>query len=158
MRWYNFETLKSYVPRIFRFWVYQNCTDVQCSEILTVRPDKPLCYIIHAKMKLIFQYKRNWKKDGFKCADCDKTFSCYSHLKRHEIMHTDDKPFNCEFCQKEFRRKYDRNRHVKFVHLKPLAKLQEENGLSAENLFSLTDAAASVNQKAPIGNSGLNDR
>ena len=72
-------------------------------------------------------------------------------------MHTDDKPFNCEFCQKEFRRKYDRNRHVKFVHLKPLAKLQEENGLSAENLFSLTDAAASVNQKVPAGNLGLTD-
>ena len=72
-------------------------------------------------------------------------------------MHTDDKPFNCEFCQKEFRRKYDRNRHVKFVHLKPLAKLQEENGLSAENLFSLTDAAASVNQKVPVGNLGFGD-
>ena len=35
--------------------------------------------------------------------------------------------------------------------------MQEENGLSAENLFSLTDAAASVNQKVPTGNSGLND-
>ena len=30
--------------------------------ILTIRPNKSLCYIIHSKTKLIFQYKRNWKR------------------------------------------------------------------------------------------------
>ena len=48
--------------------------------------------------------------------------------KRHTIMHTDEKPFTCDYCPKEFRRKYDRNRHVKYVHLK-----------SAEEQASVTD-------------------
>lgn len=62
--------------------------------------------------------KKEKPKDGYDCETCGKSFSCPSHLKRHTIMHTDEKPFTCDFCPKEFRRKYDRNRHVKYVHLK----------------------------------------
>ena len=59
-------------------------------------------------------------------------------------------PFNCEFCHKEFRRKYDRNRHVKYVHLKPLAKIELKDGapVSTDALFQLTEAGMSLKMES----------
>ena len=47
-----------------------------------------------------------------KCSFCDKTFACHSQVKNHEIVHSEEKPFVCEVCNRGFRRKYDKNRHV----------------------------------------------
>ena len=47
-----------------------------------------------------------------KCSFCDKTFACHSQVKNHEIVHSEEKPFVCEICNRGFRRKYDKNRHV----------------------------------------------
>ena len=49
----------------------------------------------------------------YPCNFCEKVFPCYSHMKKHEIVHSDQKPFKCDFCEKYFRRKYDCTRHMK---------------------------------------------
>ena len=34
-----------------------------------------------------------------------------------KVVHSEDRPFRCEVCDKGFRRKYDKNRHVALVHV-----------------------------------------
>ena len=38
----------------------------------------------------------------FECKHCDKAFSEARNLKRHERIHTGEKPFKCKKCNKTF--------------------------------------------------------
>ena len=44
-------------------------------------------------------------KRKISCQSCEKSFNLYSSLKRHEMIHTGEKPFKCQFCNKTFRLK-----------------------------------------------------
>jgi hypothetical protein len=60
-------------------------------------------------------------KKEMKCSfpDCDSSFSSAANLKRHEKLHTGEKPFVCpaEGCDKKFARKYDMKVHSR-IHTK----------------------------------------
>ena len=43
--------------------------------------------------------------NGFNCDDCEKTFKCQSKLLVHKRIHTRDKPYKCEICEKTFNSK-----------------------------------------------------
>ncbi|KAF1767731.1 hypothetical protein GCK72_007690 [Caenorhabditis remanei] len=49
----------------------------------------------------------------YKCEICLKAFPRLCDLKRHELVHTDERqrPFECEFCHKEFSTSYYLHRH-----------------------------------------------
>ena len=38
-------------------------------------------------------------------------FSQAGHRKRHEVAHTGDKPYKCQYCDKCFSRVDEKNRH-----------------------------------------------
>ena len=50
-------------------------------------------------------------KCPYKCDQCDKTFSYKVVLKRHYMIHTDERPHKRDQCGKAFRFKVDLRRH-----------------------------------------------
>ena len=52
-----------------------------------------------------------------KCQDCDKTFGSLASLKRHQNIHNEEKScFKCEYCEKNYQRKDNRDKHMRVVH------------------------------------------
>lgn len=57
-------------------------------------------------------------KDGYRftCSICGKKLSRISHLLEHERTHTNEKPFQCDFCDMRFGKKTAMLGHVARVH------------------------------------------
>jgi len=47
----------------------------------------------------------------FQCSLCDKWFTRKQDVKRHKLTHTGEKPFQCSFCDKQFSQKEKAQRH-----------------------------------------------
>lgn len=52
----------------------------------------------------------------FTCKESKKCFTTPSHLKRHMVSHSTDRPFDCSICQRKFSRKDNRDQHVRKMH------------------------------------------
>ena len=48
----------------------------------------------------------------FKCRDCPRAFRRPSHLRKHAVTHTGIKPFKCRECPRAFRRPSDLEKHA----------------------------------------------
>ncbi|XP_041658725.1 zinc finger and BTB domain-containing protein 41 [Cheilinus undulatus] len=93
----------------------------------------PFCSKLHATKKTLtrhvrrfhpdniqeFLTKRKRKSEGWKCAICLKTFSRRPHLQEHMILHTQDRPFKCSFCDEYFKSRFARLKHQEKYHLGP---------------------------------------
>uniref|UniRef100_A0A8D3A978 Zinc finger and BTB domain-containing protein 41 n=1 Tax=Scophthalmus maximus TaxID=52904 RepID=A0A8D3A978_SCOMX len=93
----------------------------------------PFCNKLHASKKTLakhvrrfhpdniqeFLAKRKRKSEGWKCAICLKTFTRRPHLQEHMILHTQDRPFKCSFCDEYFKSRFARLKHQEKYHLGP---------------------------------------
>ena len=48
----------------------------------------------------------------FTCEECNFVFKKRSHLLRHQLVHSDERPYKCNICEKSFRSSFHLNRHV----------------------------------------------
>lgn len=48
---------------------------------------------------------------------CLKTFTRRPHLQEHMILHTQDRPFKCSFCDEYFKSRFARLKHQEKYHL-----------------------------------------
>ena len=85
-------------------------------------------------------------------------------MKKHEIVHSDEKPFKCTFCEKYFRRKYDCTRHMKgniviyvlglsnittVVHVQKILKrkletIPDESEINEENISPTSETSGTL--------------
>ena len=53
---------------------------------------------------------------GHTCRQCGRQFRTTSNLRRHERLHSGQKPFQCKFCGRSFAAKYNKDRHERDLH------------------------------------------
>ncbi|XP_074657204.1 uncharacterized protein LOC141910369 [Tubulanus polymorphus] len=50
------------------------------------------------------------------CQICGKQFQNSTLVKRHQVVHTGERPYHCLICQKSYSLKHNLSRHMKMVH------------------------------------------
>ncbi|XP_061550680.1 zinc finger and BTB domain-containing protein 41 [Phycodurus eques] len=94
----------------------------------------PFCNKLHASTKTLAKHVRRFhpehlqdflskrkkkKSEGWNCPICPKSFTRRPHLQEHMILHTQDRPFKCAFCDEYFRSRFARLKHQEKYHLGP---------------------------------------
>eukprot|EP00116_Pleurobrachia_bachei_P004056 sb/3464318/ len=106
------------------------CKDEMDKHIKTLHPKKyfpcSLCPSICTSRFSLDKHKlkhRSGSSKSHECGICSKTFSDRNHLARHQIVHTGERHFKCEFCGTLFTTQHAKNRHVRRAHTgeKPFA-------------------------------------
>ena len=57
----------------------------------------------------------NQAQKRFKCDECDYATNYKCNLKQHELNHTGEKPFECNFCEKKFSQSQTLENHRKAI-------------------------------------------
>ncbi|KAI5103780.1 zinc finger and BTB domain-containing protein 41 isoform X1 [Silurus meridionalis] len=93
----------------------------------------PFCNKLHASKKTLskhvkrfhpdhvqeFMSMRKKKSEGWKCDICHKSFTRRPHLVEHMILHSQDRPFKCAYCDDYFKSRFARLKHQEKYHLGP---------------------------------------
>lgn len=67
---------------------------------LFILNSSPLTFYVHFSLKI-----------------CKKSFTRRPHLEEHMILHSQDKPFKCTYCEEHFKSRFARLKHQEKFHL-----------------------------------------
>ncbi|XP_039739573.1 zinc finger and BTB domain-containing protein 41 [Pteropus medius] len=93
----------------------------------------PRCDKLHASKKTLAKHIKRFhpenaqefisikktKSESWKCDICKKSFTRRPHLEEHMILHSQDKPFKCTYCEEHFKSRFARLKHQEKFHLGP---------------------------------------
>ncbi|XP_023662159.2 zinc finger and BTB domain-containing protein 41 [Paramormyrops kingsleyae] len=93
----------------------------------------PFCNKLHASRKTLAKHVRRFhpdhiqeflsmkkrKSETWKCDICHRSFTRRPHLEEHMILHSQDRPFKCAFCDDYFKSRFSRLKHQEKYHLGP---------------------------------------
>ncbi|XP_054432536.1 LOW QUALITY PROTEIN: zinc finger and BTB domain-containing protein 41 [Pteronotus mesoamericanus] len=93
----------------------------------------PSCNKLHASKKTLAKHVKRFhpenaqefisikktKSESWKCDICKKSFTRRPHLEEHMILHSQDKPFKCTYCEEHFKSRFARLKHQEKFHLGP---------------------------------------
>ncbi|XP_062848894.1 zinc finger and BTB domain-containing protein 41 [Trichomycterus rosablanca] len=93
----------------------------------------PFCFKLHASRKTLSKHVKRFhpdglqeflslkkkKSEGWKCDICHKSFTRRPHLEEHKILHSQDRPFKCAYCEESFKSRFTRLKHQEKFHLGP---------------------------------------
>ncbi|KAG8436583.1 hypothetical protein GDO86_007623 [Hymenochirus boettgeri] len=103
------------------------------TEIQRKKHKCPYCSKSHASRKTLSKHVKRFhpenaqeflsikrkKSEGWKCDVCNKSFTRRPHLEEHMILHSQDKPFKCTYCEEYFKCRFTRLKHQEKFHLGP---------------------------------------
>lgn len=99
--------------KVSRYWLHH-------WNVLSLERDKVHWWFFSLLMFLFFLFF-SLGKNSFACryAECKASFTTFANMKRHEKLHTGERPYTCsqEGCGKSFARKYDLKVHMR-IHTK----------------------------------------
>jgi len=52
----------------------------------------------------------------FECDVCEKRFTTAGNLQRHKRIHTKEKPYECDVCEKRYRHAHSLKHHMRTQH------------------------------------------
>uniref|UniRef100_A0A9J8BBA6 Zinc finger protein 770 n=1 Tax=Cyprinus carpio carpio TaxID=630221 RepID=A0A9J8BBA6_CYPCA len=85
----------------------QETKEEQETSVTTLSEDKDV------NVKVLQRKNSNGHKRVYDCPVCQKRFGAPSKLKRHCLIHTNQRPFQCSMCCRAFRERYHLNVHIR---------------------------------------------
>ena len=73
------------------------------------------------------------------CNICNKDFASPYNVRRHQLTHSDDRPFACQFCNKSFKEKSSLTKHVKRVHVGKIKEDPLDDNADGELMVSISN-------------------
>ena len=74
------------------------------------------CYMSYKHLQDLSRHAATHQQITFDCDMCDKTFKQKRLLKCHEVVHTNDQPYQCPLCGQHFKHNNQLYRHKKKYH------------------------------------------
>lgn len=75
-----------------------------------------LGYVLEDGQDITSNMSGNTESLKFVCQICRKAFADRRNFRRHEMIHTQEKPFSCSFCDYRSNRRDSVKRHMFFKH------------------------------------------